>query len=338
MTYREWKIENKSIQSGKKSVLLSSISAWKKEMLPKFLIVWEINKKMAKIEGRNGRDVEGEVVAYHIYYIDEELNIMWENNPMTHSELIKQKWNNEIDEELVNEISRLHKKFPDKIIRFQKSFKNGNNVRLQYQISDYRKLPTVPAKIKKKGQYKSIVKTCEQMLGSKLKVKKFELPYLQGNRVWLSEKILQMEHEQKKTFENMGFSKSNATKKAKDIGELYLITKENSIIKLPGNFSAREDYWIGNAIDILMSYFNDKLTIPKSNKEVGVDLFMKIVKEKDLEEKMKMARKMGKHNIMREIQKILNIEPSDSDISRGSTVTTISLWKILEALIENENK
>ena len=46
-----------------------------------------------------------------------------------------------------------NKKFPDKIIRFQKSFKNGNNVRLQYQISDYRKLPTVPAKIKKKGQF-----------------------------------------------------------------------------------------------------------------------------------------------------------------------------------------
>ena len=66
--------------------------------ITKFLIVWEINKKMAKIEGRNGRDIEGEVVSYHIYYIDKELNIMWEDYPMPHSELVKQKWDNEIDE------------------------------------------------------------------------------------------------------------------------------------------------------------------------------------------------------------------------------------------------
>ena len=206
---------------------------------------------------------------------------------------------------LANEISRLHKKFPKKIIRFQKSFKNRGRVRLQYQISDHRKLPSVPEKIKETKEYKKLVKTCEQTLGSKLKVKKFELPCLKGNRVWLSEKILQMEHEQKKMYENKGFSKSNATKKAKDVGELYLIDKENSIIKLSGNFSAREDYWIGNAMDILMNFLNEELIIPKSNKEVGVDLIMKIVKEKDMEEKMKMARKMGKHNILREIQKFL---------------------------------
>ena len=36
---------------------------------------------MAKIDGRNGRDIEGILEKYHIYYVAEEINVPWKIIP-----------------------------------------------------------------------------------------------------------------------------------------------------------------------------------------------------------------------------------------------------------------
>ena len=77
----ESNIENKSTKLGEKQIQLSSIAAWTKDKLPKFVIIWETDKKMAKIDGRNGRDIEGILEKYHIYYVAEEINVPWEIIP-----------------------------------------------------------------------------------------------------------------------------------------------------------------------------------------------------------------------------------------------------------------
>jgi len=348
----ELNIENKSIQLGEKQILLSSVAAWTKDKLPKFVIVWETDKKMAKIGGRNGRDIEGVLKKCNIYYVDEELNVPWEDSPLTHAELTKMKWDTSIDETLKTEVNRLHKKYPDKVIKLQKSFKNGDRLRLQYEISNHNNLPQVPKHMKSSPEYKTIKKTCDDMIGSILKVKKYDLPELQGDRVWLTEEILQMEHQTKQELEQSGCSKSKASKRAKDVGELYLISDKEknpegenlSATKYAKGFSAREDYWVGNAIDVVMEYMNQHLK-QTSAKAIGVDLKLNtLIGNFGNQSKKATVRetKNLKHAILLEIQKILDIESKDSDTSAGSTVTRSALSSIAEEIyrtngLENPN-
>jgi hypothetical protein len=341
----ELNIENKSTKLGVKQILLSSIAAWTKDKLPKFVIVWETNKKMARIAGRNGRDIEGILEKYHIYYVDEEINVPWEDNPLTHAELTGMKWDSSIDQILKAEVNRLNKKYPDKVIKLQKSFKNGDSIRLQYEISNHNNLPQVPGNIKETVAYKSIKETCDDMIGSILKVKKYNLPELRGERVWITEEILQMEHHTKQELEKSGCSKAKASKRAKDVGELYLIRDEEktpegenlSATKYAKSFSAKEDYWVGNAIDVVMEYMNKHLK-QTSAKATGVDLKLNAIMsnfgKQSKKETVRETKKL-KHAILLEIQRILGIEPKDSDTSTGSTVTRSALSLIAEEIYRN---
>ena len=228
-----------------------------------------------------------------------------------------------IDEKLKAEVDRIQK-VSEKVIRLQKSFKNGDRLRLQYEISNHHNLPAVPENIKLTPAYKSIKKTCDDMIGSILKVKKYNQPQLQGDRVWITEEILQMEHKVKQDLEKSGFSKYKASKLAKDVGELYLIKDEKnfpegknlSATKHAKKFSAREDYWVGNAIDVVMEYMNQHLK-QTSAKATGVDLILNNLMsnfgKQSKKETVRETKKL-KHAILLEIQSILGIE-QDTDTS-----------------------
>ena len=342
----EINIENKSLKPNKKQLLMSSIAAWKIENLPKFLIVWETDTEMARIEGRNGRHISGKLVDFHIYYIREEINVPWEDNPLPHNELTNKKWSKELDIQLKAEVERLHKEYPDRLIKFQKSFKNETNVRLQYSVKDHKLLPQVPENIKQERAFKSLLSTCKKIVGTVVKVKKFDQPFLQGKRVWLTEKILQMEHKNKQQLQDSGMHKGKASKKSKDVGELYLITPDgkhpdgiNLSKTIYGEkFSAREDYWVGNAIDVVMDYMNEELKQTRA-KEIGVDLKLKswIDEIPNSKNELVRATKKFKHEILKKIQESLGIEPQDSDTSSGSTVTRSALIPITKEIYRLKN-
>ena len=146
--------ESKSTGSDtSKSVRLSSIDGWRKEDLPKLVIIWRFNKERSDRFPSNSRpgilsyakDLVATVESYELFLIDSEKYIVpWEEKP-THSEFVKTRWSQEWHEILSEKVDKLHEIYSDRPIKFQKSFKNeGGIIRLQYQINNYKKLPACP--------------------------------------------------------------------------------------------------------------------------------------------------------------------------------------------------
>ena len=153
------KSENKSrnITSGR-SLRLSSIDGWTADKLPKLLIVWNFEKTSTDAfpsltrpgKFSKKRDIEAIVDSYEMYLITEEdaSVVPWEYK-IRHSDLVRLDWTQEWHDELKVVASDLNRKYSQRPINFQLSFKNGTYLRLQYQISNYTKLPRCPPEVAK---------------------------------------------------------------------------------------------------------------------------------------------------------------------------------------------
>jgi hypothetical protein len=243
---RDWlnllkKSENKSrgISTGK-GLRLSSIDGWNKDKLPKLLIVWNFEKistdafpsitRPGKFSKK--RDIHAIVKSYELFLITNEANsvVPWEGKP-SHSELVKMDWTNEWIENLTQVGKELNKKYSERPINFQLSFKNGKYLRLQYKINNYSKLPRCPENVAH-----ILNPHLESLVGVEFKLKK-DHSSNGGKTGWYDNEMARWEN------------KNNL----KESGILYIKKLNQNWMQYPDFSEGKQDYWSGFAIDFLIS-------------------------------------------------------------------------------------
>ena len=241
----DWRRRLKTSESKSKgsdtgnSVMMSSIDGWNKQNLPKLLIIWRFDKERSDRFPSNSRpgrfskarDLSATIVSYELFLIDSEHYIVpWMEKP-SHSELVKTKWSKKWHEKLSEKVDKLHKKYSDRPIKFQKSFKNeGGIIRLQYQVSNYKNLPKCPPDLEN-----LLSPELDRLVGSEFKLWKDLSMYSGGPKGWLDNNMAKWEHTN-----------------IKHHGLLSIKMEGGNWIEYPDFKKGREDYWTGYAIDFLM--------------------------------------------------------------------------------------
>tara|TARA_B100000029_G_scaffold514294_1_gene616569 strand:+ start:2170 stop:3147 length:978 start_codon:yes stop_codon:yes gene_type:complete len=262
-------IENKSTKTGKKDIQGSAHEAWKSDKLPKLLLVWEMDKERCKIEREkaHSRDVEGTITGFHMYYIrDDSIIVPWtDKSGFSREELKGKKLNPGLKKQLGEIAKEQNKKYSSRSILLTNSFKNtGDTIRIQLHFPDHTTLPSIPREAKNEKWYTKLTNTCERMIGTKIRLKKFNKPGLAGERVWLNCNILKMEDRHKQ--------QTGDSAKSKDPGELYIQFKgDEEWINIKNWNKGREEYWLGDAIDFIMEHIDPNL-IRSKTKSAGVDI------------------------------------------------------------------
>ena len=221
------------------SVMMSSIDGWKDHSLPKLLIIWRFDKERSNRFPSNSRpgrfskarDLSATIVSYELFLIDsEEYIVPWTEEP-SHSELVKMKWSKEWHEVLSKKVDKLHERYNNRPIKFQKSFKNeGGVIRLQYQVSNYKNLPKCPPDLEN-----LLSAELDRLIGAEFKLWKDLSDYPGGPKGWLDNDMAEWEH----------FN-------IKHHGLLSVKMRGGDWIEYPGFKKGREDYWTGFAIDFIM--------------------------------------------------------------------------------------
>ena len=252
------KSENKSrnITSGR-SLRLSSIDGWTADKLPKLLIVWNFEKTSTDAfpsltrpgKFSKKRDIEAIVDSYEMYLITEEdaSVVPWEYK-IRHSDLVRLDWTQEWHDELKVVASDLNSKYSQRPINFQLSFKNGTYLRLQYQISNYTKLPKCPPEVAK-----VLSPHLDTLLGIKFRLKKDHTSN-GGKSGWYDNEMGRWENENN----------------LKASGTLYVKRPGFEWEAYPSFSEGKQDYWTGFAIDYLISHEIPHF-IDRGGHEIGVD-------------------------------------------------------------------
>ena len=252
------KSENKSrnITSGK-SLRLSSIDGWTTDKLPKLLIVWNFEKTSTDAfpsltrpgKFSKKRDIEAIVDSYEMYLITEEdaSVVPWEYK-IGHSDLVRLNWTQEWHDELKIVASDLNRKYSQRPINFQLSFKNGTYLRLQYQISNYTKLPKCPPEVAK-----VLSPHLDTLIGIKFRLKKDHTSN-GGKSGWYDNEMGRWENENN----------------LKASGTLYVKRPGFEWEAYPSFSEGKQDYWTGFAIDYLISHEIPHF-IDRGGHETGVD-------------------------------------------------------------------
>jgi len=252
------KSENKSrnITSGR-SLRLSSIDGWTADKLPKLLIVWNFEKTSTDAfpsltrpgKFSKKRDIEAIVNSYEMYLITEEdaSVVPWEYK-IRHSDLVRLDWTQEWHDELKVVASDLNRKYSQRPINFQLSFKNGAYLRLQYQISNYTKLPKCPPEVAK-----VLSPHLDTLIGIKFRLKKDHTSN-GGKSGWYDNEMGRWENENN----------------LKASGTLYVKRPGFGWEAYPSFSEGKQDYWTGFAIDYLISHEIPHF-IDRGGHEIGVD-------------------------------------------------------------------
>ena len=252
------KSENKSrnITSGR-SLRLSSIDGWTADKLPKLLIVWNFEKTSTDAfpsltrpgKFSKKRDIEAIVDSYEMYLITEEdaSVVPWEYK-IRHSDLVRLDWTQEWHEKLKIVASELNQKYSQRPINFQLSFKNGRYLRLQYQISNYTKLPKCPPEVAK-----VLSPHLDTLIGIKFRLKKDHTSN-GGKSGWYDNEMGRWENENN----------------LKASGTLYVKRPGFGWEAYPSFSEGKQDYWTGFAIDYLISHEMPHF-IDRGGHEIGVD-------------------------------------------------------------------
>ena len=252
------KSENKSrnITSGR-NLRLSSIDGWTADKLPKLLIVWNFEKTSTDAfpsltrpgKFSKKRDIEAIVDSYEMYLITEEdaSVVPWEYE-VRHSDLVRLDWTQEWHDELKIVASDLNRKYSQRPINFQLSFKNGTYLRLQYQISNYTKLPKCPPEVAE-----VLSPHLDTLIGIKFRLKKDHTSG-GGDSGWYDNEMGRWENEN-----NMKAS-----------GTLYVKRPGFEWEAYPSFSEGKQDYWTGFAIDYLISHEIPHF-IDRGGHETGVD-------------------------------------------------------------------
>ena len=232
--------ENKSRGSNSgKNLRLSSIDGWTGDSLPKLVIVWTFEKESSDAfpsisrPGRfsKKRDLYAKVESYELFLIDsEEYIVPWDEVP-SHSDLIKMSWTPEWIAELKEKAGRLNKKYADRPINFQLSFKNGSYLRLQYQITDYRRLPACPYEVAE-----LLHPQLFHLIGTEFKLWK-DHSTSSGPVGWFTNEMAKWENE----------------RNLKESGTLFVRISGQDWKAVEDFTEGRQDYWSGFAIDHLMA-------------------------------------------------------------------------------------
>ena len=321
------KIEVKSISSGK-AIRLSSIKGWAQNQLPKILIIFHCSKiKAPPIPRPDGtqtkaRDIEVTIHDYSVHYFGMDASkyfVQW-TDEISFEEVTRVKWKENpnflsIIREMVEECNR-KSKAPIKL----RAEKNGENCRIHYGVSDYRKLPDAPKEVMDKIEPRIIM-----LKGARMKLWKDHSAHgLESG--YVTEEMVRWEDKHRK----------------KATGRLDVFLGNGDVKSFPSFKQGRQDYWGGFAIETLLEDLNADLNRTAGG-TMGVDLTLVSLSEMNLEhyrkaEVIKSAKRIGKHAILREIQSVLGLAQYESDVSRGSTVTKAPLDAILASVSKRYNK
>ncbi len=289
------KSENKSrsVSSGK-SLRLSSIDGWTEDKLPKLLIVWNFEKTSTDAfpsltrpgKFSKKRDIEAIVDSYDMYLITDEDDsvVPWEYE-INHADLVRLDWTQEWHDKLKIVAGELNKKYSQRPINFQLSFKNGTYLRLQYQISNYTKLPKCPPEIAE-----VLSPHLDTLIGIKFRLKKDHTSN-GGKSGWYDNEMGRWENKN-----NMKAS-----------GILYVKRPNFGWEEYPTFSEGKQDYWTGFAIDYLISHELPNF-VDRGGHETGVDHTLDFSREqKNLEDYVaKKSKKKTLHKqIYKKIKKIL---------------------------------
>jgi hypothetical protein len=321
------KIEVKSISSGK-AIRLSSIMGWTVNQLPKVLIIFHCSKQKASPIPRpdgtqtKARDVEVTIDDYTVHFFGtsaSEYFVQW-TDEISFEEVTQVKWRDNpnflsIIREMADECNR-QSKAPIKL----RAEKNGENCRIHYGVSDYRKLPDAPKEV-----MEEIEPRINMLKGATMKLWKDHSAFgIQPG--YVTEEMIRWEDENNQ----------------KATGRLDVFLKNGEVRSYPSFRQGRQDYWGGFAIETLLEDLNEDLN-KTAGGTMGADLTLESLGEMNFGhyrkvEIIKSARKIGKHAILREIQSELNLPQLNRDVSKGSTVTKYPLDLILNSLTERYNR
>ena len=321
------KIEVKSISSGK-AIRLSSIMGWTGDQLPKVLIIFHCSKlKAPPIPRPDGtqtkaRDIEVTIDDYSVHYFGMDASkyfVQW-TDEISFEEVTRVKWKENpnflsIIREMAEECNR-QSKAPIKL----RAEKNGENCRIHYGVSDYRKLPDAPKEVMDEIEPRIIM-----LKGATMKLWKDHSAH-GVEPGYVTEEMVRWEDEHKK----------------KATGRLDVFLDNGEVKSFPSFKQGRQDYWGGFAIETLLEDLNADLNRTAGG-TMGADLTLDSLSEMNLghyrkAEIIKSAKRIGKHAILREIQSVLGLPQQESDVSRGSTVTKAPLDAILASISKRYNK
>ena len=321
------KIEVKSISSGK-AIRLSSIMGWAENQLPKVLIIFHCSKlKATPISRPDGtqtkaRDIEVTIDDYSVHYFGVDASkyfVQW-TDEIPFDEVTRVKWKENPNflttiREMAEECNR-HSTAPIKL----RAEKNGENCRIHYGVSDFRKLPDAPREVMNEIEPRIIM-----LKGATMKLwKDHSANGLQPG--YVTDEMIRWEDKNEK----------------KATGRLDVFLDNGKIKSYPAFKQGRQDYWGGFAIETLLEDLNADLNRTTGG-TMGADLTLDSLSQMNLghyrkAEIIKSAKKIGKHAILREIQSVLGLPQFKSDVSKGSTVTKAPLDAILATVSQRCNK
>ena len=322
------KIELKSIAEGKKVVPLSSSKGWTEEDLPKILVVIERSrKKMKALRRDNGtesktRDLEVTLGSYYLYHFSKEdtnLFVKWPGEPS-----LKEVWSTNWEEnpEFLDRIRAIAKKAnndssaPVKLV----AGKNGSLCRIEYKCANHFDLPKPPPEMTKR-----IGPMIDPIVGARLRLWKDHTE----NGGWAGYLDEEMAHWE--------------DREGKETGLLEVHYADERIEEYPEFRNGRQCFWGGFALELVLSDLNDELNRARGG-NTGSDFTLddlsdpRIVAGLTLKELKSIARKLGKHFILRSLHEKYEVESKESDFSRGSTVTHGGLKRLAKAIAESQGE
>ncbi len=325
---KDIRIEVKSIAEGKKGVPLSSSKGWTEANLPKILAVIERSrKKMTALPRDNGtksktRDIEVTLGSYYLYHFEKEdtnLFVKWPGKPS-----LKEVWstNWEEDPEFLDRIRAIAKKAnkdssaPVKLV----AGKNGSLCRIEYKCPNHFDLPKAPLEMRKR-----IGPMIDPIVGARLRLWKDHTE----NGGWAGYLDEEMAHWE--------------DREGKETGLLEVHYADGKIKDIPGFRNGRQCFWGGFALELVLSDLNDELNRARGG-NLGSDFTIddladpRIAGNLTSMELKRIARKLGKHFILRSLHERYGVQSKDSDFSRGSTVTLEGLKRLATAMAKSQGK
>ena len=171
---RELKIELKST-TGKSALLLSSVEGWRRETLPKLLVVFRLEKKkmapLIRFDGTksNARDIEAEIISQKSYILtdqDLDLFVEWPEGIGIpgYNEIVQTDWKeNPNFLQNIREICKRENRNSNRPIKLRAG-KNNNLCRLEYICHSPSRLPDAPVELDS-----TINEIIQPIIGAKMK-------------------------------------------------------------------------------------------------------------------------------------------------------------------------
>ena len=328
MKMKDLNFQLKSISKGK-SVQLSSIDGWKMEDLPKILVVIEkattSMKPLLRDDGTKtkSRDIETEIKTYYSYHLTKDnadLFVRWPGVPSL-EEVTATNWK-ENPEFLdhIREIAKEANKTSSSPIKLVAG-KNQDLCRIHYVCHNHTVLPMLPPELN--NRIKNMI---DPIVGAKIRLWKDHSDNW-GKVGYLDEEMLHWEDRERK----------------KESGLLHVYYPDGRVGEYPDFTGGRQDFWTGMALEMILDDLNEELNRTPGG-SIGTDFTIadlsddSIVGNLTRDELKRIAKKLGKHFLLRNLHERYGVESQDSDFSTGSTVTWSGLSRLAIAMAKAQRE